>query len=98
MDNPKGYMNAVHVFGRSMMGRLGQTRHLQWQWRNKSKPLQTISLTKKQYDDIKKLLGPIDSKAVNTLTEYSNSIRIYHTHTAKYYMRVKRYIKKEGLI
>ena len=97
-NKPTGYVNAVHIFGRSMMGRLGQTRHLQWQWRNDSTPFQTVPLTKEQYNHIKTLLGPVVEEQKARFTEYANSIHIYHEQTSKHYMRVLRYLKKEGLL
>lgn len=89
-----GYKHAVHVFGRSMMGRLGSTHHLQYQWRNKSTPFDTILLTKKQYKEIKELLGPV----VETIKIPEESIKITHETGSKYYMRVKRYLIKNNLI
>lgn len=95
----KGYINAVHVFGKSMLARLGQTCHLQWQWRKDSRPTTSpmILLTKKQYDSIKKLLGPI-IKRDQDIGTHTSSIKIYHESNSKHYMRVKRYLKKEGLL
>jgi len=85
-----GYAHAVHVFGRSMMSRLGSTHHLQYQWRNNSEPLQTIPITKAQYKDIKELLGPVTS--IEKIPPHK--IKYIHDSSAKYYMRVKRYLER----
>ena len=98
IKKPAGYVNAVHVFGRSMMGRLGQGHYLQWQWRRSSKALQTIPLSKDQYKAIKKLLGPIEEQITREMTSKANSVSIHHQTNGKYYMRVKRYLKKEKLL
>ena len=99
-QNRRGYVNAVHVFGKTMMARLGSTYHIQWVWTKKSKPIDNIKLTKKQYDHIKSLLGPVTNKEIHSMNEAGtySSIKIWHSQEPKHYMRVKRYLKKEGIL
>ena len=57
-----------------------------------------ITLTAKQYSDIKKLLLKVKKEKVTELSVISNTITYYHSVSSQSYMRVKRYLKKYKLI
>jgi len=86
----KGYINTTHVMGRTLMSRHNSSYMLQYQWRQDSNPLHIRVITKKEYDDIKKLAGPEESRIVTA----TNDLTIMHTTSSKYYMRIKRYVNK----
>jgi hypothetical protein len=87
-----GYVNAEHLFGRSRIKRTGTNTYIMWQWHNDTDPAAIRKITRKQYQDIKNLIGPIK----DTL-HMSNGIKYIHEHLPKHYMRVRRYLKKEGI-
>jgi hypothetical protein len=93
-----GYVNATHMFGRSKIVRLGRKYYLQWQWQYDVHLTQIITLTQAQYTHVKKMLGPIVKETIVQISDHAKTIKNVHKHTSLYYMRVKRYLKKEGLI
>lgn len=94
-----GYVYSKHIFGRSELIRNGnELYYLKWQW-NKHKDFSNIiTLTAKQYSDIKKLLLKVKKEKVTELSVISNTITYYHSVSSPSYMRVKRYLKKHKLI
>lgn len=94
-----GYLSSKHVFGKSIMTRAAKGfYYLKWQRRFDEDLDEIISLTRKQYEDIKSLLAPNPDKAEYELSDRSKTVIYYHKSASKYYIRVRRYLTKNNLL
>ena len=102
MTKVSGYVGATHEFGRSSLIRASTkqtTYYLKWQWRKDTAPFSNlIVLTKQEYTYIKSLLGPIIEEQKDITPNGNHIITYFHDNNHKYYMRVRRYLKKRGNI
>lgn len=99
MTPVSGYVVSIHHFGRSSLQRRGRNSFaLVWQQRKQMfHPEHILRLTQEQYTHIKQLLGPEKERRDKDLGE-AKGLEVWHTQTAKYYMRVRRYLQTERLI
>lgn len=95
----KGYVFSNHVFGKSKLVRNAQhLYYLHWQMNKKGPNINDIiKLSPKQYQEIKKLLGPVKETHEKIISDRSKAVEYIHETNSKYYMRVKRYLKKNKL-
>jgi hypothetical protein len=92
----RGYMNAKHHFGRNVLIRNVDTCYLIWQYRSTKRFTEyVILLSRSEYTFIKTLLGPVEKEIIKARYK---TIEYYHTHSPKYYMRVKRHLQKKCFI
>jgi hypothetical protein len=94
-----GYLSAQHVFGRSIMTRAAKGfYYLKWQLRFQEDLDQIISLTKKQYQDIKAMLMPDPEIIEHEISDRSKTVVYYHKTSPKHYARIKKYLIKNNLL
>lgn len=87
------------MFGRSHLIRDGtRLYYLKWQWKPTMNVNDMIMLTQKQYTDIKNMLHSIKATEIKEVSPISNSVIYKHGSSSKNYMRVKRYLIKNGLL
>lgn len=96
----QGYVGAEHRFGRSSLIRLGSNYYIRWQRRkNKKEKMKDIhELTRKQYNEIKALIGPIKNKDVQPTSKGYKAVLYLHETNTKYHMRVRRYLERNEII
>ena len=92
-EKKHGFINSIHHFGTSVLVRKSSNYFLVWQYR-KSKSLHATKLTHKQYQELKKCLGP---EHVRKEVRHE-TLKVIHVHKPKHYMRVLRYLNKEELL
>ncbi len=93
-----GYISSKHLFGRSELVRQGTTYYLLWQTSTEHTPNDMITLTTKQYKEIKSMLGESIYQEIKPVTNLSNKLITHHMTDSKIYMRIKRYLKKYNLL
>jgi len=97
---PAGYVFSVHGFGKSYITRSANNSYLLvWQHRKHRKLLYcTVSITREQYNGIKKLLLSVRSQAERDVGEKGKAIAYIHHTDSKTYMRIRRYLMKEEIL
>lgn len=96
-----GAFRSIHMFGRSFIFRQGSDVYaLCWQHTKEIQKLkQYTNLTYTQYEVIKKMLQDVTNKKYKKENVPNTSSWVtYYQVKPRNYMRIKRYLVKEGLI
>jgi len=100
IKKPAGYVFSIHAFGRSYISRSANKSFLLvWQQRKHRKLLHcTCTISREHYNTIKKMLLPVKAQAERDVGEKGKAIGYIHKTDSRTYMRIKRYLIKEGLL